>query len=200
MRHTLATTAPLLLAVALACGGGEQVASDTEGEAGAPPAAGEAAAPGGGELSTPDWMSLDREAETVTLEIVAGKTDALNGWNFNGYHSGDATIVVPAGFDVTIEFTNQDQVMSHSLGIDERTGNFPATFDQVAPAFAGALTSGATKQKTATQPGESETISFTADEPGQYSMVCYVPAHAVTGMWIHFEVSADGRAGLRTAG
>jgi uncharacterized cupredoxin-like copper-binding protein len=47
----------------------------------------------------------------------------------------------------------------------------------------------------ATQPGASESISFTADAAGAYTLVCYIPAHAATGMWINFTVSADGAAG-----
>jgi uncharacterized cupredoxin-like copper-binding protein len=46
-------------------------------------------------------------------------------------------------------------------------------------------------------PGESETITFTASQAGEYSLVCYVPGHAMIGMYVHFNVSADGEAGVR---
>jgi uncharacterized cupredoxin-like copper-binding protein len=35
-----------------------------------------------------------------------------------------------------------------------------------------------------------------ASEAGEYSMVCYIAGHAVSGMWIKFVVSADGEAGV----
>ena len=46
------------------------------------------------------------------------------------------------------------------------------------------------------QPGESETITFVAGEAGRYSLVCLVPAHAVSGMWIGFEVSPELEPGV----
>lgn len=189
----LATTVSLALA---ACGGGEPGA---EGEGGAGGTAGgqrQAAAPG--ELSVPEWMEVDREAESVTMEIVAGATDANNYWNFQGHAMGNAEIVVPRGYSVRIDFRNQDQSMAHSLGIGEYRRSWPAMFQDPQPVFEGAITSGAAEIPTATQAGESETITFTASEAGEYAMICYVPGHAIAGMWIYFTVSADGEAGLRT--
>jgi sulfocyanin len=134
------------------------------------------------------------------MEIVAAETSAnMNGWNFNGYYDGNATVVVPQGYEITIDFQNNDQVNPHSLGIDDQVGGYPANFTEVTPVFEGAVTEGATNMGSATQPGQSETITFTASEAGEYAMVCYVPAHANQGMWIHFDVSAEGEAGLRTS-
>lgn len=152
-----------------------------------------------GTLSAPGWMQVDHEAQTVRMEVVAGSDQTNNRWNFNGYANGNATVVVPEGYEVTIEFRNQDPANPHSLGIDSRTGpDWPATFQAPQPAFDGAITEGAASMTESTQPGESEEVSFTAERAGDYAMVCYVPAHAATGMWILFEVSADGEAGLRT--
>lgn len=192
-----ATTAALALTF-VACGGGEP---GQEAETGETPGT-ETTATAGQEaegLSMPDWMQVDEAGQTVTLQIVAGQTDANNRWNFNGYANGEATVVVPRGYEVTIEFRNDDPANPHSVAIDRRTGgDWPATFQSPTPAFKGAMTTGAETMTDATQPGESETITFTAREAGDYSMVCYVPAHAATGMWIGFQVSADGEAGVRT--
>jgi uncharacterized cupredoxin-like copper-binding protein len=38
-----------------------------------------------------------------------------------------------------------------------------------------------------------------ATTAGNYAMVCYVPGHAALGMWLYFDVSADGEAGVRGA-
>lgn len=152
-----------------------------------------------GALSMPGWMQVDHEAQTVQLEVVSGRDQTNNRWNYNGYANGNATIVVPQGYEVTIDFQNEDPANPHSLGIDERTGgDWPATFTDPQPVFAGAMTENPTSMTEATMPGESESVSFTAAEAGEYTMVCYVPAHAATGMWIGFEVSADGEAGVRT--
>lgn len=180
----------IAVALALACGGGDpgaEAGGESTGEEGA----------AAGELTMPDWMQVDREAESVVLEIVAGATPANNYWNFQGLAMGEAEIVVPQGYSVQIEFRNDDQSMAHSLGIDEAVSSWPAMFQDPQPVFDGAITSGPAQIATATQPGESETISFTAGEAGEYAMVCYVPGHAIAGMWIYFTVSAEGEAGLR---
>lgn len=204
LRQSLSTATALVFAFTVAACGGEQAGTQDGGQqqqADGEQAAEQTAQSGqqdGGELTVPDWMSVDEDAGTVTLELVAGETDANTSWNFNGHHSGDATVVVPEGYEITIEFDNQDQAVAHSVGVDEQVGGYPATFDEVTPAFDGAVTSGAAKMASATQPGESETITFTASEAGEYALVCYVPAHATQGMWIRFDVSADGEAGFRT--
>ena len=184
-----------------ACGGGEQ--GTAQKDSGAEKAKATAQKSGGsqqaaGELTMPEWMTVDEEANTVTMDIVSGESDANNSWNFNGYHAGDnARIVVPQGAEVTINFTNQDELTPHSLGIDAQTSNFPATFQEVEPVFEGALTPGATSMSDATQTGETDTITFTASEAGDYAVVCYLPGHANQGMWIHFRVSAEGEAGVQ---
>lgn len=180
---------------AMACGGGGE--SGEQAAANAAPAAAPSGGTGGA-MSMPDWMTVDQAAKTVTLKIVAGQTDANNHWNFNGHHSGDATITVPAGSKVTIQFSNNDPAMAHSIGVSTVTSNFPAMFDNPQPAFAGAISANPTDAAKATQPGKSETVSFTADKAGDYTLLCFIPAHALSGMWVHFKVSADGSAGVST--
>lgn len=201
---SLSTATAIVFAFTVAaCGGGEQTDTQEQGaqqQSGGQQAAQQSGQQSGGQLSMPDWMSVDEENETVTIQLVAGQTDANTNWNYNGHHSGNATVVVPQGYEVTIEFENQDQAVAHSVGVDSKVGGYPATFDEVAPAFKGAVTSGAAKMASATQPGESETITFTASEAGEYALVCYVPAHATQGMWIRFNVSAEGKAGFRARG
>jgi sulfocyanin len=186
-------TTPLLLAM-IACGGGdageEPAAAASEAEA---PAA--AATPAPAAVST-DWLALDEGAMTATLDIVAGSTTDNNSWNFNGFVNGGATVTVPVGYTVTINFSNNDPNMAHSIGVDARTGNFPPNIADPTPVFAGAMSQNPTSLVDATMPGEAETITFTADAAGEYTLVCYIPGHAVTGMWIRFNVSDDGSSGV----
>ena len=189
--------ATLSLVVALAaCGGGEPAENAPEAPAAAPAA--EAAAPSLSEMTMPDWFHMDEANKTVHMTITAGLTDALNHWNFNGYVRGEATITVPEGYTVTIDLVNNDPVMAHSLGISTVTSGFGAMLDQTV-AFEGAVTSDPASMTDATLPGETETISFVAATAGNYSMACLIVGHAATGMWIYFNVSADGSAGVQTA-
>jgi sulfocyanin len=180
----------------LACGGGEE-AVETGAEPAVEEAAAEAPAEAMGELMMPDWMTVDASASTATIELVAGMTDANNSWNFNGYYGGNAAIVVPAGYTVTVNFSNRDPVNPHSVGIDADTsGTWPAMFQDPQAVFEGAMSSNPTSMAEATLPGASETLTFVADAAGEYTMVCYIPAHAATGMWIYLRVSAEGDAGV----
>jgi uncharacterized cupredoxin-like copper-binding protein len=140
----------------------------------------------------PEWMTVDDAAQTVTMEIHAGSSSDNNYWNFNGLYAGHGSITVPTGYSVTINFTNSDPTQPHSMGIDESQESWPATFDAPEPAFAGAMTPDPT---VGTAPGGSATMTFTADAAGEYTMVCYVPGHAVAGMHLPFNVVDGGTAG-----
>ena len=145
-----------------------------------------------------DWITVDDAARTVGITLVAAETDANNRWNFNGYANGETTVVVPVGYTVTVNFENRDPVHYHSVGVLEKAASYPPVFDEATPAFDGAITSNATSMTEATAPGGGTgSITFVASEAGEYALVCAVPAHAVTGMWIGFEVSESGESGLR---
>jgi sulfocyanin len=147
-------------------------------------------------MTVPDWMHLDRAARTVELEITAAAPGASAPFDYNGYTHGGATITVPAGFAVTIHFSNQDQAQAHSLAILGQVGDYPASFSNPQPAFPKAMTSSPTSTDAGTRPGQSETLQFTAGTPGHYAMVCLMPGHAVAGMWVRFDISGEGAAGV----
>ncbi len=183
----------LISAGLVACGGSDSPdsvpAAPEPVEAPAEAPATDAAAEGG----IPDWYHIDNDAKTVELHM-AGQMDG--GWKFNGMAGGEETITVPLGYAITVELTNDDPAMAHSVGIDAQVGDYPAMFTDPRPAFSGAVSSTPTSMQEATMPGESESFTFTADVAGEYAMVCYVPGHALTGMWVRFNVSAEGEAGV----
>jgi hypothetical protein len=87
--------------------------------------------------------------------------------------------------------------MTHSIGVDSRTW-FPGGLRRIdQPVFEGAISENALDQANATATGEEDVVTFVASTAGDYSLVCYVPGHAAVGMWIGFEVSASGDAGVR---
>ncbi len=172
----------------VACGGADSPdAAPAASEPAAAPAA-EGAVEGG----IPDWYHIDTDAKTVELHVTAQMD---GGWKFNGMANGKGTITVPLGYEITVEFTNDDSAMAHSLGIDAQVGGYGAMFEDPQPAFSGAITADPTSMTEATLPGETESFRFTADVAGEYALVCYIPAHAVTGMWVRFNVS-EGEPGV----
>jgi FtsP/CotA-like multicopper oxidase with cupredoxin domain len=198
MRISASLTTLLLTLGLLACGGAADEGATEDTTAVDTTAMGEEPAGDmapGGSLSTPAWMTLDETAQTVAMDIRAGDTEANNRWNFNGLYAGEGAIVVPQGYSVTINFTNADPTQPHSLGIDEAMDSYPATFENPEPVFAGAITPDAAT--TGTAPNGTATMTFTTDTAGEYTMICYIAGHAVAGMHLPFEVSADGSAGVR---
>jgi sulfocyanin len=179
-----------------ACGGGEPAADNSQAATESAPAATEAAAPASGEMTMPSWFTVD--GSNVSMDIVAGATDRGNYWNYNGVQFGEMTITVPVGANVTINFSNEDPNMAHSIGVSQGFDTAPAMVEAT-PIFDGAISSNPTSMTDATLPGQSETVTFTASEAGEYTLVCYIPGHAVSGMWIRFVVSADGDAGVTGA-
>lgn len=139
-----------------------------------------------------DWITVDEAQRIVTLDIVAGMTEDNVRWNFNGFFKGTGKLTIPSGYRVIIEFSNADPSVPHSIGVGAVQDPFPPMFSDPQPLFEGAMSSNSTSMTDATMPGESETIEFALDRPGSFALICYVPAHAVTGMWIRLEVSDSG--------
>lgn len=186
-----ALSAALVFGIA-ACGGDEpadQAAPATD----APPAAEQAPAT----QQAADWFQVDEDAQTVTIDLVAGSTNANNYWNYNGLYGGAGEITVPEGFTVTINFSNQDPGMGHSVGIGEAQATYPASYSSPTPVFEGGMSSNPTSMTESTMPGESETITFVAESAGEYALICYVTGHAANGMVLPFIVSDDGSHGVQ---
>jgi sulfocyanin len=147
-----------------------------------PPAAG----------AMPAWFHAN--GNEISMDVTAAGTAGQ--WTFNGARNGAMTISVPTGAHVTINFQNQDQTMVHSLGVATFMATWPPQLP-AEPVFAGAITPNATSATDATKAGQTATVSFTADKPGEYALVCYVPGHATAGMWVRFNVG--GAAGVTGA-
>ena len=152
-----------------------------------------------GSFATPGWMNIDRGDRLVTIDVTAGLTATNKLWNFNGFAAGEATFVVPEGFTVTINFSSLDPANSHSVAVLPASDSYPATFNDPKPVFRGAISNAATSVTDAQgADDEPQMFTFRASRAGRYALVCLVPAHAYTGMWVGFEVSASGESGVRT--
>src|SRR5438105_324760 len=53
-----------------------------------------------GPAATPRWLAVNEKAHAATLTLIAAYTNALSGFNFNGYGNGKMVITVPVGFKV----------------------------------------------------------------------------------------------------
>lgn len=183
----IATFAAALALGLAACGGGDVEETVEEVVTEVTPAAPAA-------LTTPEWFVADHTARTVTLTLSATPAP----WTFNGLSGATSEIVIPEGYTVTVNFTNNDTAMAHSLVVNARAATYPASFTETAASFPGAATSNPQSMTESTLPGETETITFVAATAGEYVFVCQVPGHAVAGMFVNLTVVAGGtEAGVR---
>ncbi len=146
---------------------------------------------------TPSWMKIDAPTKHVSLDVVAGFNANNGALNFNGYFTGDMTVVVPVGWTVTIHFKNNDGMLPHSLLLTKpyAKDRFPdqAGVNDVAipRAYTDNPDQGIPSPKT-------DTVDFVTRDPGPYDALCGAPGHAQGGMWIKFVIDAAAAAPYAT--
>ncbi|HKV52606.1 MAG TPA: sulfocyanin-like copper-binding protein [Gemmatimonadaceae bacterium] len=133
------------------------------------------------------FMTVNAAAKKVSINLYAAYGSANGGMNFNGGSKGDQTITVPLGWSVHIAFQNKDAIPHSAILLPDR---MPLPAQPGNPAIARAYT----KDLTAGIPtGGTDTMDFTATPAGNYLIVCGVPGHGPSGMYIKFVVSADAK-------
>lgn len=147
--------------------------------AAAPAAGGVASASG----AAPDsqFVQWDPASKTVTFKLVAGP------FAFNGYTSGGGTLTVPAGSANVWNFV-QDDGTPHSAEVASGTGPLPNSGGD--PAIPRAYTN---KVVEGLVQGATDVIRFTAPDSGTYRIVCGVPGHALSGMWIWLKIDRSAK-------
>jgi cytochrome c len=147
-----------------------------------------------GRAATTRWLVADARAHTARLTLIAAYTNALTGFNFNGYGNGKMVITIPLGYRVTVIFSNKSSVPHSAVftpySQKNRTSNFRLAFKgATSPDPTGGITSGTTQHFT-----------FTASKVGTYALVCGVPGHEQAGMWDVLKVTPKGTASISFAG
>ncbi len=186
--RSLQVTAAALSAV-VACSGRSPAPANEPAPAEPPPAAPARQGPEpSGNTDSPSWMVVDSAGRTVmlTLEVTApaGAPSAL----INGYHAGEARIVVPRGWTVKWDWRSTDSTISHSLVVMVQREKIPLEGGRAA--FTNAMTRSVLE---GLGPGQSDQSIFVADEAGWYWMLCGVPGHALKGEWLELRVDPDGK-------
>jgi sulfocyanin len=140
------------------------------------------ALPGTARSAPPRWLSYDAATKTVTFSLEAGAPGTAGPFNFNGYTNGAATLVVPAGSTVVMNFVNLDGTPD-SAEIIADTDPMPTMGGD--PAIPAAYTKDVTQGLP--QDGK-DVMRFTAPPSGNFRIFCGVPGHGASGMWIRFKV------------
>ena len=146
------------------------------------------ASPGAAQTAPSPQLSYDAATKTVTFALEAGAPGTAGPFNFDGYTNGAATLVVPAGSTVVMNFVNLDGT-PHSAELSSGTGPLPNAGGD--PAIQQAFTD---KVSEGLPQGATNVIRFTAPDSGTYRIICGVPGHALSGMWIWFKVDPAAKA------
>jgi sulfocyanin len=146
-----------------------------------------AAAPGAVKVN--EFMSYVPATKTVEVALIGAYNSNLGGFNFNGGANGDHMITVPQGWTVRMHVLNVDAIPHSAIVINE-VKPIPSAPDQPAipRAYSTHVTDGLAPVDGA------DLMNFRATKAGHYMLVCGVPGHGPSGMWIWFEVSAEAQA------
>lgn len=141
----------------------------------------------------PSWLQADAGSKKVRIDIIAGFNANNGALNFNGYFTGDMTIIVPVGWTVEVDFKNNDAMLPHSLLVTK-----PYPPDHV-PEIAGvnevAIPRAYTDNPDQGIPApKGDKVSFKAQAPGDYWFFCGAPGHGQGGMWTKFKIDAAASA------
>jgi hypothetical protein len=139
-------------------------------------------APPGAEAAPDNGLSYDPATNTVTFELIAGP------FTFNGHRNGDGTLVVPSKANMVINFVNKDGT-PHSAIVTPGDGPIPnsATDPAIPRAYTNKVLEGLPQEA-------SDVMRFPVPESGTYRILCGVPGHALSGMWIWLKVDPAAKA------
>lgn len=144
----------------------------------------ELSAPADDSVIVNTFLSYNPSARTVWVDLIAGFDGANGALNFNGGFEGAHTLVIPVGWRVEARFLNRDRELSHSAIVIEAVDPIPMLAPPAAfpNAFTIALEEGIIE-------GRSDVVRFSADTEGRYAILCAVPGHGQSGMWVRLDVS-----------
>ena len=135
------------------------------------------------------FLSYNPSARTVWVDLIAGFDGANGALNFNGGFEGAHTLIVPVGWRVEARFQNRDRELSHSAIVIQTVDPIP----MLAPpaAFPNAFT---ISLEEGILEGRGDVVRFTADTEGRYAILCAVPGHGQSGMWVRLDVTRGATA------
>jgi sulfocyanin len=136
-------------------------------------------------------LSYNAATKTVTFALDAGAPGVAGAgpFNFNGYANGGATLAVPPGSTVIMNFVNLDGT-PHSAELIADKDPMP-NIGGDDPAIPGAYTKDVTQ---GLPQGGTDVMRFTAPPSGSFRIFCGVPGHGLSGMWIRFKVDPAAKS------
>jgi sulfocyanin len=138
------------------------------------------------------FVYVNAAAKKAVLQVVAAATSSNSGFNFDGFSKGQANFVVPAGWSITLEFSNKSST-PHDVAL---TASLKLPLTPVIPKGAAApvaIPGPATIARGLSAGSGTVVTGFASNAPGRYFLVCGVPGHVQAGMWDHLTVSTAAK-------
>jgi hypothetical protein len=138
----------------------------------------------------PTWIENDSANSSVRLDIAADWNDnnAAHCGNLNGYFRGGVTVVIPSGWQVTIDFHVIGDKHRHSLML---TRPFDPVHLPIRVSPEAAVAGVQSRDPVeGMKPGQNDQLRFGA-RPGSYWLISAKGTDLVSGLWIRLEVK-DG--------
>ncbi|MCP6729454.1 MULTISPECIES: sulfocyanin [Metallosphaera] len=128
--------------------------------------------------------------KTVVISLVA--LSSASTFNLNGTSFGQMTIYIPAGYNVEVEFTNQESLQHNLLLVMNNTAT-PNAADLASDGkillYVGTTSSAYTLQGLSS--GQTAVGVYGPMAPGTYWLACGISGHAESGMWVNLVVSQN---------
>ncbi len=135
----------------------------------------------------PGWMTYDTTKKQVRFELIAAWNANNNGYNYNGYYQGDAVLIVPENWQVSITLINWDGNAPHSIIVTN-----PFTEDNIPDELTGEFSILKRAYTDSVYANESVSIKFIA-KVGDYWLFCGEKGHGINGQWIKLKVDTRVR-------
>jgi len=128
-----------------------------------------------------EGLSYDASTNTVTFQLIAGP------FSFNGYRSGEGALLVPPKANIIMNFVNKDGT-PHSAIVIAGEGPIPnsPTDPAIPRAYKAKVLEGLPQEAT-------DVMRFPVPAMGTYRIVCGVPGHGLSGMWIWLKVDSAAK-------
>jgi sulfocyanin len=123
--------------------------------------------------------------------VIAAANTSNNGFNYDGLSKGKGNFVIPVGWSIDLEFSN-NAATPHNMVITA-SNKAPVVPSAVGQTAAVAIP-GPTKVTQGVDHSAGTVVAgLASDAPGKFYMVCGVPGHLQAGMWDHVTVSKSAK-------
>jgi len=139
---------------------------------------------GSGTGTPPDpskYIKVDAASHSAIVTLIAGYPATDFQFNYDGYGNGALVLVVPAGWEVTIQCVNHGTVPNSCAVVADGKATEP-----VQPSWSTA------DPHRGLDPGQSASFVFTPTAQGTYRIASLVDGSEASGMWADLVVGGGG--------